>query len=192
MSRAVCGICLCPYGDAGECACPKGTTNTRTSERADAKLDKLIDKVAEATIDADLPPQWCLDNQNKLVRFASALLADGKAVGEAVAWRTEATKFLRREAEKQRATNRQYPEHAKCYPEWEMRARWIEWLAGDLEAEQESAPPGLEPWQTETRPQQAAQVAYHCIGFVDGYGTEIRDKSDGMKAPRAVYVKEQP
>jgi hypothetical protein len=32
---------------------------------------------------------------------------------------------------------------------------------------------------------------YHCVGFVDGYGTLIMDKSDHMKAPRAVYIKEQ-
>ena len=24
MSRAICGICMCPYGDAGDCACEVG------------------------------------------------------------------------------------------------------------------------------------------------------------------------
>lgn len=46
------------------------TTKCQANEIADAKLDKLIGKVAEATREADLPRQWCLDNQNRLVRFA--------------------------------------------------------------------------------------------------------------------------
>lgn len=52
------------------------TDNTQTNKLADPKLDELLGKVAEATIEADLPPQWCLDNESKLARFAAALLAE--------------------------------------------------------------------------------------------------------------------
>lgn len=87
---------------------------------------------------------------------ALGLAADAQAGGEAVAWRTEAAKWLRMKAEERRATNRQYPRHVECYPEWKLRALWISWLADELEADQESAPPGLEPWQDDAHPQPKA------------------------------------
>lgn len=95
-------------------------------------------------------------NQMREYARAAMLAADGKAGGEAVAWRTEAAKWLRMKAEDQRATNRQYPRHVECYPEWKLRELWISWLADELTAYQESAPPGLEPWQDDANQQPQA------------------------------------
>lgn len=47
---------------------------------------ELIDLVSDAAIDADLPPEWCLQNHEKLRRFAAALLAADAQRGEAVAY----------------------------------------------------------------------------------------------------------
>lgn len=40
--RPVCGICMCPYGDDGDCACKKeGTTMTTLHEAAQQALEAL-------------------------------------------------------------------------------------------------------------------------------------------------------
>lgn len=48
-------------------------------------------------------------------------------------WRAKAAAWLRAKADEQEATNRAYPNHAKCYPSWESRVLQARWLADDLE-----------------------------------------------------------
>lgn len=152
-------------------ACPKkfdsvdtnqATDSTKPSEREELTPERLADLTplgATVIEGEDGKPRGVMMTYAQLKEFAADLLeADGKAGGE-VAWRTQAAKWLRRKAEDQQRTNEQHPQHVKAYPSWEQRVLWLTWLAQDLEAEQESAPPGLEPWQDDTRPQQAAQVA---------------------------------
>lgn len=44
-------------------------------------------------------------------------------------WRELAAKVMDALADAQEQTNAAYPDHVSCYPEWEMRARWLRWLA---------------------------------------------------------------
>lgn len=55
-------------------------------------------------------------------------------------WRQQAAAWLRERARKQDETNKQCPDHVKCYPSWEKRVRDLNWLAADLEREDASQP----------------------------------------------------
>jgi hypothetical protein len=47
MSRSVCGICMCPYGDAGDCACkPKGEAMTKEEALQAIKLLSALESWA--------------------------------------------------------------------------------------------------------------------------------------------------
>jgi len=71
------------------------------------------------------------------------VMAYMEAQPKPVAWRTEAVKWIRRKADEQQANNEAYPRHAECYPQWTEKVRNLNWLADDLEAQQESVPFGL-------------------------------------------------
>ncbi|WP_416406557.1 hypothetical protein RCH27_08865 [Paracidovorax citrulli] len=61
-------------------------------------------------------------------RCAAALpQADARAVPEG--WRELAARVMDALAEAQERTNREYPEHVRCYPSWERGARWMRWHA---------------------------------------------------------------
>lgn len=44
MSRAVCGICWCPYGDAGDCACTNEEQADPIKEAVQAELEVILDE----------------------------------------------------------------------------------------------------------------------------------------------------
>lgn len=52
-----------------------------------------------------------------------------RAGGDAPDWRELAARVMDALAENQDQINAQYPEHVKCYPSWEMHARWCRWHA---------------------------------------------------------------
>lgn len=44
-------------------------------------------------------------------------------------WRELAAKVMDALADAQDQTNKDHPEHVKCYPSWEIQARWLRWHA---------------------------------------------------------------
>ena len=103
------------------------------------------------------------------------------AVSEPVAWRTQAAIWLRRKANEQQAINKKYPRHVECYPSWETKVRDLNWLADDLEREQESAPYGLDATPAEAKPLTDDKVR-------EIYGRDLMDYRDGdyMRFARAI------
>lgn len=114
----------------------------------------------------------------QMERVSEAIAAGQQALeqtqGEATDWRKQAIAWIRGKAAEQAQTNQKYPRHAECYPSWVEKVHTLERLAGDLEAESESPPFGLEPWQaahpqaTEPAPNPwkdavLNQLAAHCM-----------------------------
>ena len=58
MSRAVCGVCFCPYGDEGDCAC---TTETHYKKVID-DVQALFDAKREQPAEQDMPKIGCVNH----------------------------------------------------------------------------------------------------------------------------------
>lgn len=61
MSRSVCGICFCPYGDDGECACPATGRQVAAGETRYEARQEMNDKTKQAL---ELALEYLRDNQH--------------------------------------------------------------------------------------------------------------------------------
>ena len=47
MSRAVCGVCFCPYGEEGDCACSTKTHYKKVIDNVQALFDAMREQPAQ-------------------------------------------------------------------------------------------------------------------------------------------------
>lgn len=76
MSRSVCGICMCPYGDAGDCACkPKGE-NPMTKEEA-LRIIKTLSALESWAFSTKNPlPDYLHDDLCMAVQILEAIVLE--------------------------------------------------------------------------------------------------------------------
>jgi hypothetical protein len=88
-----------------------------------------------------------------------ALLRDRQELAELKQkdWRVEAVAWLRRRADEQERTNREFPKHVEAYPSWADRPRQFRWLAVDLEQEASKAMGGAEVSGARKLPENARE-----------------------------------
>lgn len=78
MSRSVCGICMCPYGDAGDCACkPKGE-NPMTKEEALQEMMLLSALESWAFSQSARLPDYLVENIQRSLEVLERVVLEEK------------------------------------------------------------------------------------------------------------------
>ena len=144
-----------------------------TTEAPDRKLIVAIDTWLSETgnIDRSGYSLFCT------LRAALAAAAPSPAAEPVEDWRAHAANWIRESAAAQDRTNKEYPDHVRCYPSWAERVRHLIRLAEELEAEIAQAPFGLEASDSPTQESTPVFSRRWRIAH-DGFGLQ-RDDEDG-------------